>query len=249
MIRTVIIEDEFLAREGLRKMLSEIPDIQIIAEIESVSQAVLWFTQNPKPDLVFLDIHIADGVSFSIFERVDIQCSIIFVTAYDEYALRAFELQSIDYLLKPVHIDSLKAAVEKFKRMTGNNSYAYLQQLVTPSESKLYKERFVVHIGTKIYTFTVQDISCFYVFEKGTYLFTKEAKSYPIDYSLDAIENSINPKDFFRVNRQYLVSYRSISSISKMSSSAIKICLKPAIDASIMVSTHKTVAFKKWLQQ
>lgn len=249
MIRTVIIEDEFLAREGLRKMLSNIPEIQIVAELESVSQAVFWFTSHSEPDLVLLDIHIADGISFSIFEQVEINCNIIFITAYDEYALKAFELQSIDYLLKPVNLERLQQAVEKMKRMTGVNSYASIRKLLDPPKPVIFKERFVIHIGAKIYVFGINDIACFYIFERGTYLYTTEGKSYPIEYSLDALENILNPKDFFRVNRQYLISFSKIAAISKLSHSVIHIQMQPSTDKEILVSTHKTVAFKKWLQQ
>jgi DNA-binding LytR/AlgR family response regulator len=249
MIRTVIIEDEILARQVLKTMLQQIPEVDIVKELESVSQAVTWFSQNTVPDLLLVDVHLADRISFSIFEQIHIQCNVIFITAYDEYALRAFELQSIDYLLKPITLEALQAAINKLKRMTGIQNYYFLQKISEQFNKKMYKERFVVHIGAKIYTFLIQDIVCFYVFEKGTYLFTKQAKSYPIDYSLDAIENSINPSDFFRVNRQYIVSFASIREVIKMSNNAIQIDIEPCVGNKIMVSTHKAAAFKNWLEQ
>jgi DNA-binding LytR/AlgR family response regulator len=224
--------------------------IQILAKLESVEESVNWFQNNKHPDLIFLDIHLEDDLSFSIFEKVKVNSPIIFTTAFDEYAIKAFKLKSIDYLLKPIVQEELNQAINKYKDLTQTASPSIdlkdLYNMIT-QKNITYKERFSVAIGMKLKTFTINDIGYFYSAEGMTFMVLLNKTEYPVDYSLDALCNELNPKDFFRVNRQYLVKIQSIANVHVFPKSKIKIELNPVTKEDVFVSLDKVTAFKKWL--
>jgi DNA-binding LytR/AlgR family response regulator len=222
-MRVVIIEDESLASERLKKMIKTYDkDIEILAQLESVEESVKWFENNIHPDLIFLDIHLEDDLSFAIFEKVKISSSIIFTTAFDEYAIKAFKLKSIDYLLKPISQEELNAALKKYREMTAdqykNNDFHLLYDLIVKKDAG-YRERFSVKVGQKIKSFSTTDISYFKSESGFTAAYLNDGKSYYLDLSLDALSKEVNPAYFFRINRKMLVALKSIKEVHILSTS------------------------------
>ncbi len=251
MIRTLIIEDELPAAQRLQKLITETtPDIRVESLLDSIEASVSWLQHHSPPELIFLDIQLADGLSFEIFKKIKIDSFIIFTTAYDEYAIKAFELNSIDYLLKPVNKEHLIRALEKFRMMHGRLQFDVNELLnVIENRRAAYKSRFVINIGNKIKTIEVEEIAYFYSLEKSTFLTSKDGRSYPVDFSLDNLEAMVNQDLFFRINRQYLVSYTAISNILVLTKSRIKLGLIPAPDEEIFVSNARAPEFRKWLDK
>lgn len=252
-MKVVIIEDEAFAALRLKKMVQEYnPEIKIVAELESVAESVTWFKLNPEPDLIFLDIHLEDDLSFAIFEQVNISSPVIFTTAFDEYAIKAFKLKSIDYLLKPIVHEELASALKKYEQFSGlqRNSVDLrsLYNLLTASEKK-YRERFSISVGTKIKMVEVTDIAYFFVMDKGVYLRTAHGNTYNIDFTLDKLEEMLNPASFFRINRKYLINISSIANMVAYSRGRVKLELKPKADDEFdtIVSIDRSSEFKKWL--
>ncbi len=250
----IIIEDEHLAAKRLSDLLKKYDERIIIStKIQSVKKAIEWFNENPEPDLIFMDIQLGDGLSFEIFEQVKINCPIIFTTAFDEYAIKAFKVNSIDYLLKPFDFEELANAIDKFKSRTNkvtDNNFAQNIQIkqVINMLSKEYKKRFAVKIGEHIKLIETIDILCFYSSEKATYLLNNEQRNYLLDYSLEKLENLVNPKIFFRVNRKFIVNINAIKDIIAYSNSRLKINIKDFKAHEIIVSREKVSAFKTWLE-
>jgi len=253
MYKVLIIEDEKPAADWLRQLILKFDtQITVLAVIDSVSGAVEWFQQNPAPDLAFMDIQLADGLSFDIFEQTKIQCPVIFTTAYEEYAIKAFKVNSVDYLLKPIAFTELEAAFQKFGDRVQSIQAApsvtvELLNKVKEMLRKQYKTRFVIKVGEHLKSITVEDILFFYSLEKATYLCTADFKTYLIDYSLDRISEMIDEHRFFRINRKYILSNQSIADIIFYSNSRLKIKLKKSDEESIIVSRDKVAAFKEWL--
>ncbi len=251
MIKTIIIEDEIPAALRLQKLISEIAqDIFVEAKLDSIKSSVKWLQQHPYPNLIFLDIQLADGLCFEIFKKIKIDSFIIFTTAFDEYAIKAFELNSIDYLLKPINKSHLVRAINKFKSMRGKLQFN-INELLHSIENKKssYKSRFIINIGNKIKSVESQDIAYFYSLEKSTFLCSNKGKNYPVDFSLDSLEFITNPDVFFRINRQYLVNYNAITNIFILSKSRIKLELSPAPNEEIFVSNLRAREFRKWLDK
>ena len=253
MYKILIIEDEKPAAEWLRQLILKFnSQITILAIIDSVSSAVEWFQQNPTPHLVFMDIQLADGLSFEIFERTKVLCPVIFTTAYEEYAIKAFKVNSVDYLLKPIAYSELETAFQKFgERVQSTQSTPSvtieLLNKVKEMLRKQFKTRFVIKVGEHLKSITVEDILFFYSLEKATYLCTADFKTYLVDYSLDRISEMIDEHRFFRINRKYILSNQSIADIVFYSNSRLKIKLKKPGEESIIVSRDKVSAFKEWL--
>ncbi len=251
----IIIEDEHLAVKRLSDLIKKYDkEITVSAKIQSVKKAVEWFNNNPEPDLAFMDIQLGDGLSFEIFEQVKINCPIIFTTAFDEYAIKAFKVNSIDYLLKPFDFKELKSAMDKFrnrisKAQKSNNIENNQIEQVINMLSKKYKERFTVKIGEHIKLVSTSDILCFYSSEKATYIYTKEKRNYLLDYSLEKLETLINPKIFFRVNRKFIININAVKDIIAYSNSRLKINIQDFMDEEIIVSREKVSKFKTWLEQ
>ena len=252
-MKVIIIEDEELAARRLENMiLSYDKNIMVLAKLESVEDSVKWLKKNNQPDLIFLDIHLEDDISFSIFEKVKVTSPIIFTTAFDEYAIRAFKLKSIDYLLKPIVQEELNKAIDKYKDMIKTTNpavdlsslYALLSQ-----KAVTYKERFSFAVGQKLKTFTIQEIAYFYSTEGMTFMVLNNKNEYPIDYSLDALIHELNPKEFFRINRQYLIKITSIGQVHIFPKSRLKIELIPPVKDDIFVSLDKVTSFKEWMDK
>jgi two-component system, LytTR family, response regulator LytT len=247
----IIIEDEKPAARLLQRKVEKL-GLKVHTLLHSVEEALDWFQHNMHPDLIFLDIQLSDGLSFEIFEQIDIKSAIIFTTAYDEYALRAFKLNSIDYLLKPIDEDELEIAVSKFKNQVQKNSISTLdldmiKQMILGNERKEFKQRFSVKIGTQLKVISVDEIECFYSENKGTYLHTFENRNYLLDTTLEQVEEELNPKDFYRVSRKFLIPMKAIKEIQVYSNSRLKLILPSYKEEEVIVSREKVSDFKSWI--
>ena len=252
MYKILIIEDEKPAADWLKQLIARLSqEIRILDVLDSVGGAVDWFSRHPVPDLVFMDIQLADGLSFEIFDKVKISCPVIFTTAYEEYAIRAFKVNSVDYLLKPIAFAELEVAFGKFvdhaQQQASPSVTIELLSKVKEMLRKQYKTRFVIKVGEHLKSIAVEDILFFYSLEKATFLCTSDFKTYLVDYSLDRINEMVDENSFFRINRKYILSNRSIADIIFYSNSRLKIKLKKPDEESIVVSRDKVAAFKEWL--
>ena len=246
-MNVIIIEDEKPAARLLSRKLEKL-NITVSQMLHSVEESMKWFAENPQPDLIFLDIQLSDGLSFEIFEKFEIKSAVIFTTAYDEYALRAFKLNSVDYLLKPIDQTELEKAVQKYKERTQNKSLdLYWVKSMLTSATQEYKERFTVKIGQQIKIVNVSDIECFFSENKGTYLHTLEGRDYLIDSNLEQLESELNPKEFFRVSRKFIVSLKAIKEIQVHSNSRLKLILHSYKADEIIVSRERVSDFKNWI--
>ena len=246
----IIIEDEKPAARLLQRKVEHL-GYKVTTMLHSVEESIAWFSINPHPDLIFLDIQLSDGLSFEIFEKVKIQSAIIFTTAYDEYALRAFKLNSIDYLLKPIDEDELKIAVDKFqiqhaKKDSLSLNFEQIRSMFAPTE-KVYKSRFTVKIGAQLKIINTDEIECFYSENKGTYIHTLENRNYLIDTPLEMLEEELNPKQWYRISRKFIVPIASIKEIVVYSNSRLKIILPTYKDDEVIVSREKVTDFKTWI--
>lgn len=238
------------------------PSIEILEVIDSVEASVEWLDNNPAPDLLMLDIQLADGISFDIFKQTRVDSFVIFTTAYDEYAIKAFELNSIDYLLKPVDRGKLEQSLEKFRQLRAAQSgqagpgspggqSVDIQSLLETLEARksTFKKRFAVNIGSRIVSVETSTIAWFYTMEKSTYLCTDDGRHYPIDFSLEHLEELLDPDQFFRINRQYIVRYSAIGKIHILSKSRIKLEVQPTPKEDLLVATARTHEFRLWLDR
>jgi len=246
----IIIEDEKPAARLLQRKVEKI-GLEVSFMLHSVEEAIAWFQNNPHPDLIFLDIQLSDGLSFEIFEAIDIKSAVIFTTAYDEYALRAFKLNSIDYLLKPIDEEDLEIAVNKYKARTTSQNISLdfesiKRMLINPIE-KEYKKRFSVKIGTQLKVINVEEIECIYSENKGTYIHTLDNRNYLIDNSLEVIEKEVNPNQFFRISRKFIIPLHSVKEIQMYSNSRLKIILPTYKDDEVIVAREKVSDFKTWI--
>jgi DNA-binding LytR/AlgR family response regulator len=256
MYKALIIEDEKLAAEHLQRLLNQI-DIKIELDqvISSVDAALDWFRNNPIPDLIFLDIQLSDGLSFEIFNQINITCPIIFTTAYEEYAIKAFKVNSIDYLLKPISIDDLKYSITQFTAIysksgdTDNQTIKYKIDQVMNMLTNNFKSRFVVNVGLHIKSIDVENINLFYSLGKSTFILDCTGKTYDINYSLEQIEKLIDPEQFFRISRKHIVNISAITDIISYSGSRLKIKIVNSNDDDILVSRSKLTEFRKWLER
>jgi DNA-binding LytR/AlgR family response regulator len=252
-MRILIIEDEKPAVEHLMNLVKRYdPEIGLEGPLDSVKKSVEWFNNNPHPDLALMDIQLADGLSFEIFEKTKLTCPVIFTTAFNEYAIRAFKVNSVDYLLKPIDFDELSGAFNKFKTSfsePGQANYVQLFDQILNNFNKQHKQRFVIKVGEHIKSIPVENIYYFFSLEKATFLNTVDNHNYVIDYSLEQVESLIDPLLFFRINRKYLIRMEAIDDIITYSNSRLKIELKHISDADAIVAREKVAAFKKWLDQ
>lgn len=245
-MKIIIIEDEKPAARLLLRRIEKL-GYEVEAMLHSVEDSIHWLINHPHPDLIFLDIQLSDGLSFQIFEEVEINSSIIFTTAYDEFALKAFKLNSIDYLLKPVDEEELENAISKFEKQRNIQvNFSEIKQMLDYNKS--YKERFTTKIGTSIKMITTNEVELFYSENKATYAFTKDGKNYLLDYTLDKIEELINPKCFYRINRGQLIKIDAIKDISVYSNSRLKIILNSYNEQDCIVSREKVNDFRNWLE-
>lgn len=252
-MKILIVEDEPLAAAQLAAHLSGLkPQSQIVAVCDTVKATVNWLQNNEAPDLAFFDIHLGDGLSFEVFDQIDFKHPVIFVTAYEQYAIRAFKVNSIDYLLKPIDRGELQKALTKFGNInspkSSNITHDFLTEIVASLKKQNYKERFLVKVGTHLKVVETGDILYFYSFQKGTYLKLNDGKDYLLDFSLDLVEEMIDPLAFFRINRKYLVALKSILDVISYSNSRLKLKVKNPFDDDFLVAREKVNAFKSWLE-
>jgi DNA-binding LytR/AlgR family response regulator len=253
-MNVLIIEDEPLAAQRLEKIAKELkPGLTVVDKIDSVKRSVEWFRKNTAPDLVLMDIQLADGISFQIFDQCEIKAPVIFTTAFDEYALKAFKVNSIDYILKPVDKEELSNAFKKFETLTEGTSQnvkmmesiGYAMQMLT----KKYKERFVVKVGEHLKSVEVAEVLFFFSLEKTTFAQTKDGRKHILDFTMDQLEGLINPDRFFRINRKYFVAVDSIQDMVSFTNSRLKLILKTSDDPEIIVARERVQEFKDWLDK
>lgn len=248
----IIIEDEKPSARRLQRMLANI-QIEANTLLHSVEESIAWFSENTHPDLIFLDIQLSDGLSFEIFEAMEINSAVIFTTAYDDYALQAFKLNSIDYLLKPIDEDDLAKAVTKYKtRLPVQKSVVIdfddiRKMLVNPLD-RIYKKRFSVKIGQHLKLIAAEDIECFYSENKGTYAYTCDGRNYLLDVSLEQLEPDLEPALFFRVSRKFYVNIDAIKDMISYTNSRIQIKLKTFNEHDIIVARERVKDFREWLE-
>jgi DNA-binding LytR/AlgR family response regulator len=243
----LIIEDELPAYNKLKKLVEEVvQDAHVLEQLDSISSAEAWFEANSMPAVVLMDIHLADGSAFDLVKRVTIECPVIFATAYDEYAMEAFKTSGIGYLLKPVKKEELESA---FRKLDSFRKFFHLPKEQVPGEPNTtgYKKRFVIRFGEHIKTLSVEDIAYCFSENKATYARTFEGRTYPMDNNLDSLEAMLNPQDFFRINRQYIISLRSIDEMKTYSKARVIITLSPPVKESPVVSSERAAQFKLWL--
>ena len=249
-MKVLIIEDESFAADKLELLLQETdPAIKVLAKLGSIKESVHWLIHN-SADLIFLDIQLSDGISFSIFDQVAVSTPVIFTTAFDQYAVKAFQLNSISYLLKPIRKSELKESLNKYHNLKTAFSIDFDRLMAhIQGQDPGFKKRFLIQIGEKIRKIEVSEIAYFYVFEKGIYLKTFQGKSYPVEYTLDKLENLVNPATFFRINRKFLVNMDAISNMVAYSRGRVKLELKPDMEKDLdsIVSIDRSTEFKKWL--
>jgi len=250
MMNVLIIEDEESAYKNLKHILLEInPSINIVSWLQSVEQSIEWFNSNNSPDLIFLDIHLSDDLSFKIFESVQVTCPIIFTTAFDEFAIKAFELNSIDYLLKPISQKNIETSLAKFDTRIKSHSNPYeklIEDLKNISKEPNYKERFLVNKGDELVIILTTDISYFYK-DNDTYIVLENGNRYPIKFTLEQLIELLNPAKFYRINRQIIVSINAISKITLWFKGKLKLQLTPKFDDDVFVSREKSMDFKSWM--
>ncbi len=252
-MKILIIEDEVLAAERLAALLKEIDSsCEIVAMLRSVEASINWLKKEDEPDLIISDIQLLDSICFDIFEAYKPTCQVIFATAYDHYAIQAFEVNSIDYLLKPIQKEKLSNSLIKYHQLKGSTKgIPNLEDLTSliSSQPKEFKSRFLVKIGNKIKSITVENVAYFFTQDKMTYLVDQENKRFPIDLTLEEIDQVVNPSNFFRVNRKYVVSFQCVSEIHPYFKGRLKIALTPSNNDDIVVSSDKTPNFKAWLDK
>lgn len=252
-MRVLILEDEALSAKRAAQLLKEAdPGIEVMETLESVEEAVLWLSKNPEPDLLLLDIHLADGICFRLFERIPVKSPVIFTTAYDQYALQAFKLNSIDYLLKPLDKTELHNALIKFRDLNDRRGAISLADIRRMEESMLsfskkYKHRFLVKYGDTILYKNIDEVAYFYAEDKVVFLVTSEGRKYLIDYNLESLEELLDPHLFFRINRKIIARIQSIQKVKTLLSSRLQVFLKPEFEQNAYVSRERSPDFKIWL--
>ena len=247
----IIIEDEKPAARLLQRKVEKF-GLQVNTMLHSVEEAINWFNTNQHPDLIFLDIQLSDGLSFEIFEKIEIKSAVIFTTAYDEYALRAFKLNSIDYLLKPIDEDDLEIAVNKFKARNVaapslSLDFEMIKKMLVNPMDREYKKRFTIKMGQQLKMIAIEEVECFYSENKGTYLHTLDNRDYLLDNTLEQLETELDPKLFYRVSRKFIIPMKAIKEIQLHSNSRLKVILPTYKDDEVIVARERVNDFKEWL--
>jgi two-component system response regulator LytT len=250
-LNIVIIEDEKITADNLAKLIVRIePGAHIMGILASVKQAISWLSVN-HADLIFMDIELGDGQSFEIFEQINVKSPVIFTTAYDQYAIKAFKKNGIDYILKPIDESELKAAINKYQNLINNiPDLSALRALITNVQpAKNFRQRFLMQAGSRIRSIPVVEIAYFYFSEKATFICTFENRHYPTEYSLDKLEEMVDPDVYYRINRKMVINIKSIHQIYSLSKSRLKLELLPAFEEEVLVSFNKTSDFRDWLNK
>ena len=249
-MKVLIIEDEQLAARKLIRLLEEIDDtIEIAGVIASVESAVNWLLSNRAPDLIFMDIQLEDGICFDIFDKCEIKTAVVFTTAFDEYTLKAFKVNSVDYLMKPVKPAELKSAIQKFNQLHNRIDFSGIEMALKQLQLK-QKERFLIKVGEHYKSIEISDIDCFYIKARCNFIHINTGKNYAIDYSLDKIEEMVDSRMFFRINRNMIINFLSIQDIITYSSTRLKISLKNWTEnVEILLSRDRVADFKLWMDR
>lgn len=251
-IDSLIIEDELPNARRLEKLLNESGySVQIVGRLQTVKEAIIWLKSNPAPSLIFMDIRLSDGLSFEIYKNVELQAPVIFTTAYDEYALQAFKVNSVDYLLKPIDKEALEQALHKFSMQQRKPDYEAMMQLFGQIQSKqvIYRSRFLVTFRDQLIAVAVEDIAYFGSAFKTTFLVTHKGEKHYISQTLEELEKEINPLLFFRITRQYLVCNAAVGKIHIFFNGKLKVELRPPAEEEVVLSRDKSIAFKEWLDK
>ncbi|MFT4759005.1 MAG: two-component system response regulator LytT [Paraglaciecola sp.] len=250
-MKVLLIEDEYHAQKRLTNLLKELrPNIEILAIIDSVEDTVLWLKNNTAPDLMFLDIQLSDGLSFEIFTQIDLQIPVIFTTAFDEYAIKAFKINSVDYLLKPLEEEELEVAINKFENLFQKKiSYdvATIQGLMQSLIKPKFKERFMIKMGQSLSYIPIKDVAYFYSENSLSFIKMRNGKRHIVDYTIDQIMELVNPKDFFRINRKAIIRIDAILQILPYFNNRLVLKLQPVADFEVMVSRERVKDFRKWI--
>jgi len=247
-MKILIVEDETAAYENLVDILKDLdPEIIISGNTESIKQTIRWLKNNPMPDLILMDIHLSDGSAFEIFRSIVLEIPVIFTTAYDEYAIEAFKVNSIDYLLKPVKTEDMKRALDKFRKLTQQDILKYLSQLTRVAPLTKFKDKILIPFMDKLMPVDIKEISFFYTTEKNTRVYLKSGKNYPYSKTLDQIEVTLNPADFTRANKQFIVARSSVKNLTIWFDSRLLLTLDVEPPERVYVSKNKAAEFKAWL--
>ena len=247
-MKILIVEDETTAYENLVEILAEVaPEAEVLDNTESIRQTVRWLQSHPKPDLILMDIHLSDGSSFAIFEHTEVESPIIFTTAYDQYAIDAFKVNSIDYLLKPIKPEDLRRSLDKYSRLNNQDILSYLAKLNQLSETPKYKDKILIPYKDKLLPINMREIACFYTTDKNTCVYLTDGRSYPYTKTLDQIYATLNPAEFIRANKQYILSRNSVKEITIWFDSRLLINLTIDVPERIYVSKNKASEFKNWI--
>ncbi len=248
-MRVVIIEDETAAAQNLSAILRKVlPDVEIVATIDTVVDSVDFFRSEPKIDLVFMDIHLADGHSFRIFDSVDVTIPIVFTTAYDQYAIEAFKVNSIDYLLKPINEEEVKRAFEKWQRLTSIERSNYTSRVADVAQHRPAEQTFLVHFRDKIIPLKTADIAFFHTFEERVTAYCYNGEKYQVDMTLETLQSKLSAEEFFRANRQFIISRKSVKDISVWFGSRLTVNLSSETPERIVIPKARVHDFKEWLR-
>ena len=246
-MNVLIVEDEVAALRRMEKLLAEVaPDVVVVGRTATVQETVDWLEENDPPDLAFLDIQLADGESFEVFRRTAVECPVIFTTAHDEHALKAFQVNALDYLLKPLKREELGAALERSRKLGVVRDNAQLSSSSEATEPSPVK-RFLIRYGDHFKVVEPKDIAYIYSLEKNTFLRTREGKDLPMDDSLDRLEKQLDPAHFYRINRQVIIRFESIKELIAYSKSRVKVIMDPPFGEDAIVSSERSADFKRWL--
>ncbi len=246
-MKILIIEDEAAAARRLVKMLGEIaPEAEVVETIDSIEHSLNWLLNHPAPDLILMDIHLADGSSFEIFQHAEVRSPVIFITAYDQYALEAFKVHAVDYLLKPVKREELGQALQRVQRWKQMEGISY-EKLAQAMQQGSWNKRFLIRLGQNFKVVDLKDAAYFYTENKITFLTTQGGKRYPLDFSLEKLEEMLPADQYFRINRQFIVGIAAIQEMYAVSKSRVKLNLQPPCNLDTIVSTERSPVFKKWL--
>jgi len=253
----LIVEDEDLAVKKIQKTLGNVdPEAKVVGITDSITATVDWLNNNPAPDLILMDIELSDGQSFEIFSRVEVKSAVVFTTSYDEYALKAFKVNSIDYLLKPIQKEDLDSALQKYRQLkslyaSGKGSEFNVENLVKELRQKLqpkeYRKRFLVKHAQKLVSIEVEEIAYFFSDGRLNFFKTYDNKKFVVDYTMDELENMLDPERYFRISRSFYIAVDSVDQIHDYFGNRLLLQLKPAVDKEAIVSREKVAEFKKWM--
>jgi two-component system, LytTR family, response regulator LytT len=250
-MKILIVEDEDLAVKKLQKTLSAVDaSAELVGITDSIKSTVEWLQSNPQPDLILMDIELADGQSFEVFNLTEVKSPVIFTTSYDEYALKAFKVNSVDYLLKPIQKEELQAALSKFQKMKGNgeiNIDSLVKELQQKLQPKEYRKRFLVKHAQKLVSMEIDEIGYFYSDGRLNFFKTNDNKKFVVDYTMDELEEMLDPEKYFRISRSFYVSINSVDKIDDYFGNRLILSLNPAVDKEALVSREKVTDFKKWM--